>query len=1009
MAPKHTSNSNRSEHRPKADVDASARKEVPLTTQVDAARVEIDDAGERISTPMSFTNEEPKLSPYLGDGDSSEYNYEDETSGSDFDDNDDYETDYEEEEEEEDAEEDGTGSVEGQTTTVAGVQLQGDGSSSSRFLQKPSSGTGDLKTKTQRSSIQRKWRKLTAWYNIGILGTVISILGFLAALLYEFQPSDVKTRLGSLRWDVIGLLLILVSVPTTHWFVGRRRHRNAFAAFQPFVGGARFVVLQAISWAIYGLFTLGFIWVCYKGAIGLTNFVVSSLGLTGILVQLLTIASIHYFSKKHSPNYQLQRQEGTTKRRRLSSASGRTRTRSASSATTTEGSIMASPPPSSPPEPQPSTLRSKLVGHIGTLLTLLSLAAAVVLESVEINSASHPRATLAGVVGMSSVIIAVPLTHGLGGVSLYPSQYKLYQPFKGGPKFVLLQAFGWALWTVAIIIAIAVASAGIRHAQNFKGLLTAGGCFAVISQVLVLSSLKYFDARVNVARHERKLWARIKSQSPSPNGSQEVTPSLSGEGGAATATAVPSEHFATSGRAEVTLTSERVSSSDAAAHKPPVSSKHERVTAVAVEVESKDAQIVSEGEVTRQEALAPVPEHSQIAKTAGKTGMLPLVETHLLPTVPPVPPLTPLAPHALRDEIQKEIVQTAASQQAETAPPLGFREVLSGARLLFSRERIKDLLTDVFDLIVVGTIFHFPLLASIFVLGPIGLAVYFGPLSPQFLSVIFCQALYYSTYLTDHHITGKLASKTARKPIWLWRSFRRYFHGRIISKASYLDPAKLYQFCFHPHGIYPMTCFWATRSEEFQALHPDIEVDILGASVIMFAPAMRELFLWAGGRDVSRRALLQCYSERRNVMLVPGGQKEMRWVHGQDPNKFTFYTKHQGFVRLALQNGVALVPVLSFGENDILHNVHWPKLQAWTYRRIGVALPMYPHGRWYSPIPNRVKVTVVFGEPIEMPTIPEPTKEQVDMYHRQYYEAVRQLFEATKAEAGYPDAVLELV
>ena len=76
---------------------------------------------------------------------------------------------------------------------------------------------------------------------------------------------------------------------------------------------------------------------------------------------------------------------------------------------------------------------------------------------------------------------------------------------------------------------------------------------------------------------------------------------------------------------------------------------------------------------------------------------------------------------------------------------------------------------------------------------------------------------------------------------------------------------------------------------------------------------------------------------------------------------------------------------------------------------LGLALPMYPHGRWFSPVPNKVEVCVVFGHPIEIPLIPAPTQEQVDHYHKLYFESLHKLFEETKAEAGHPSATLEFV
>ena len=43
-----------------------------------------------------------------------------------------------------------------------------------------------------------------------------------------------------------------------------------------------------------------------------------------------------------------------------------------------------------------------------------------------------------------------------------------------------------------------------------------------------------------------------------------------------------------------------------------------------------------------------------------------------------------------------------------------------------------------------------------------------------------------------------------------------------------------------------------------------------------------------------------------------------------------------GFVRIALQQGASLVPVLALGEADSLHNmIEWPSVQRWCTKKLG--------------------------------------------------------------------------
>ena len=56
---------------------------------------------------------------------------------------------------------------------------------------------------------------------------------------------------------------------------------------------------------------------------------------------------------------------------------------------------------------------------------------------------------------------------------------------------------------------------------------------------------------------------------------------------------------------------------------------------------------------------------------------------------------------------------------------------------------------------------------------------------------------------------------------------------------------------------------------------------------------------------------------------------------------------------MALQEGASLVPILSFGEVDLMDNVRFPVLQQWFLKKIGVAFPHQPYGLFYLPIPRK--------------------------------------------------------
>jgi hypothetical protein len=116
-----------------------------------------------------------------------------------------------------------------------------------------------------------------------------------------------------------------------------------------------------------------------------------------------------------------------------------------------------------------------------------------------------------------------------------------------------------------------------------------------------------------------------------------------------------------------------------------------------------------------------------------------------------------------------------------------------------------------------------------------------------------------------------------------------------------------------------------------------LQIDILGATVIFYVPLLRDINLWCGGRDglfvvickllpviciifsyninmnwfffllkqisVTRHSIDDAISHNRSILLIPGGQREMRLSRSSSPN-VEVVTKHKGFIRVAFRYGL---------------------------------------------------------------------------------------------------------
>jgi hypothetical protein len=824
------------------------------------------------------------------------------------------------------------------------------------------------------------------------------------------------------------------------------------------------------------------------------------------------------------------------------------------------------------------------VGWVGTTLTLLSLAVAVVLESILLHDDPAPDASVAAAtvsaaetvfgsvagsyavrllcfVAFGSVLVAVPLTHGLAGHRLHnvasvtavapatavaaPGQglrWRVFQPFRGGSRFVLLQAFGWALWAVALVAGCyLIFFAGVSGLRSFgSGVITVPGVLAVLSQVAVLTSLRYFDRSVeNVlcAPKVRRVPSSTRAAGAAAGGAgAAATPSAAGRQLPSSAMARQQSAFTSS--FEAALGPSRAASlmSPADLKQQPQQQQQQKPKSLAATAAAVSAAAVkstrlasSTGRSNSRDAHRPGASERLFSSHALFTEHSRL-QLHLLQKQQEQQQNhgdysfrssdddeegeeeedsdgstsdedededassrdfadTAIADSATTDAVgsnsraSKTLKPSAKQQQqplrgpsrsgsfdAETAGAPSFSDSLRylarSARVLTPRTAAQWLL----DHSLIFMLYHMPVFGAIFTFAPLTTGWFYGVTSLPFIAVVTLQAWYYRGHFSRAHQDGSLAKPWARGHNALWDALYRYFDADIIVptheelQAAYdlrysdidpgevkphqevkphlgtsnsnsgdgesgngspaspvdgsllpwrpyptatLDPSQPYLFCFHPHGIYPMTAFWATRHEEFRTRFPGVEIDVLGATVLTFSPGLREVFLATGGRDVSRTSILNCFAQRRSCLLIPGGQREMKYADYYDRD-FVLYAKHQGFIRLALQAGVPLVPVFSFGENQILHNMRLPGLQIFLYRTFGIFMPMYPHGRLYSLMPNQTKVTVVFGAPVFLPKIAQPTVEEIAAFHFEYYGRVHELFEQHKAAAGFPDSKLTL-
>ena len=216
------------------------------------------------------------------------------------------------------------------------------------------------------------------------------------------------------------------------------------------------------------------------------------------------------------------------------------------------------------------------------------------------------------------------------------------------------------------------------------------------------------------------------------------------------------------------------------------------------------------------------------------------------------------------------------------------------------------------------------------------------------------------------------------------------------SSDAKLDPKKRYVFACHPHGIH---CLHISQFTDFNSsfgkMFPGIVGNVTGlAAMVMFKlPLVREIFIGWGYKPASRKIASKAMEMGQNIVVCTGGEEESMLTElGRD---IVVLKNTKGFVRLALSHGASLVPVFGVGNTDCYKTYGFMMgARMWLQRNAAIALPIF-HGRFFTPLPYKVPINCLIGEPIPTP-VPKvrgakPDDNLVDEYHAKYIEQLKSL------------------
>lgn len=193
---------------------------------------------------------------------------------------------------------------------------------------------------------------------------------------------------------------------------------------------------------------------------------------------------------------------------------------------------------------------------------------------------------------------------------------------------------------------------------------------------------------------------------------------------------------------------------------------------------------------------------------------------------------------------------------------------------------------------------------------------------------------------------------------------------------------------------------------------------VLTASAAFYVPIIRELWLASYCIEASKKVAVKALEKGgpgTGMLVYPGGEVEQLMTElGKEK---IYLSGRKGFIKLALEQGMEIVPVYAFGESDLYYHSNFLLgLRKKIQKNFGAAIPVI-HGQFgLLPYFPEKGIRLVFGEPIGL-WKGKQTKwvkgmkidqNMIDEGHAVYCEKLKELFEKEKGAMGYADRVLEI-
>lgn len=191
-------------------------------------------------------------------------------------------------------------------------------------------------------------------------------------------------------------------------------------------------------------------------------------------------------------------------------------------------------------------------------------------------------------------------------------------------------------------------------------------------------------------------------------------------------------------------------------------------------------------------------------------------------------------------------------------------------------------------------------------------------------------------------IGGMLAWQLFRKSEQMHVWFHKFFKWNVSREPRFVraqkrayNPRQQYMFTLHPHGVmgegfFNCVCQHAPEFRERFDLLDGCKITMAAAEIVQYMPFWGEMM---GDRvkDATANSMRKIFNKSKgeefpeSIAVAPGGYGEAVYSNYSKQFEVSFIRGHKGWLKLAIEQGVDVVPTYTFGMSDMYWNSSWKR------------------------------------------------------------------------------------